>query len=110
MKVTRIKQIELYTTEKGEQPFIQWLESLKDKAGRYRIKERLDRVALGNLGDHKYIRDGVSELRLDFGPGYRIYFGEERETIVLLLCGGDKSTQRKDIKKAITYWKDYLLR
>ncbi len=110
MRLTLIKEIELYTTKMGEQPFGVWLDALKDKMGRYRIKERLDRIALGNMGDCKYLSDGVSELRLDFGPGYRIYFGEEGTKILILLCGGNKSTQKKDIKKAITYWKDYLLR
>ena len=110
MKLTRVIQIELYTTSNEQQPFVEWLESLKDNSGRYRIKERLDRVTLGNFGDHKYIGDGISELRLDFGPGYRIYFGQKGKKIIILLCGGDKSTQKKDIKKAIAYWKDYLLR
>lgn len=110
MRLPRAKQIEIYRTQDGEQPFTEWLDSLKDNLGRYRIKERLDRVALGNLGDHKRISDGISELRLDFGPGYRIYFGEEDGKILLLLCGGDKSTQKKDIKKAISYWQDYLAR
>jgi len=110
MKLTRIKKIELYTTKVGQQPFVEWLESLKDKIGRYRIKERLDRIALGNLGDYKYLSEGVSEFRLDFGPGYRVYFGEEGDKILILLCGGNKSTQKKDIRKAITYWKDYLSR
>jgi len=110
MNLLKVKQLEIYQTLDGQTPFIDWLESLKDKTGRYRIKERLDRVALGNMGDHKYIGDGVSEFRLDFGPGYRIYFAEEAKKIILLLCGGNKSTQKKDIKKAINYWKDYLSR
>jgi putative addiction module killer protein len=104
------RQIEIYRTKDGVKPFQEWLESLRDNAGRYRIKERLDRVALGNLGDHKFIDGGVLELRLDFGPGYRIYFGEIGKKIILLLSGGDKSTQKKDIKKAIGYWHDYLAR
>jgi putative addiction module killer protein len=81
---------------------------LEDKILRYRIKERLDRVALGNLGDYKFISNGVYELRLAFGSGYRIYYGSEESTVILLLCGGDKSTQKKDIKKAITYLENYL--
>lgn len=104
------RQIEIYRTKNGVKPFQEWLESLRDSAGRYRIKERLDRVALGNLGDYKSIDSGILELRLDFGPGYRIYFGEVGKKIVLLLSGGDKSTQKKDIKKAIGYWNDYLSR
>ncbi len=110
MKVVTLKKIEIYVDENGRKPFIEWLDSLKDKMGRYRIKERLDRIALGNFGDCKSISGGISELRCNFGPGYRVYFGEDDKKIVLLLCGGDKSTQEKDIKKATNYWKDYLLR
>jgi putative addiction module killer protein len=62
------------------------------------------------MGDNKYLGDGIAEFRLDFGSGYRVYFAEEGKTIVFLLCGGDKSTQKKDIKKAIGYWKDYQSR
>lgn len=62
---------------------------------------------MGNLGDHHSVGEGVSELRFSFGPGYRIYYGIEDKKIILLLCGGDKSTQKRDIKKAIQYWKDY---
>ena len=107
MKITKTKQLEIYVTPEGDKPFIDWLELLKDKQGRYRIKERLDRVALGNLGDHKHIKDNLYELRLDFGPGYRVYFGCEGDRLILLLAGGDKSTQKKDIKKALVYWKTY---
>lgn len=103
------KKIEIYTRN-GKKPFTDWLESLKDKTIRYRIKERLDRIALGNMGDCKPIKHGVSELRFNFGSGYRVYYGEENNMIVILLCGGDKSTQEKDIKKALTYWEDYLAR
>lgn len=110
MKLVMARQIEIYRTKRGTQPFQEWLESLKDNAGRYRIKERLDRVALGNLGDCKPLGGGISEFRLDFGSGYRIYFGEIGKKIILLLSGGDKSTQKKDIKRAIDYWNDYLSR
>ncbi len=102
--------IEIYTTQAGDAPFLKWLESFKDRTIRYRIKERLDRMTLGNFGDYKPISDGVSELRLAFGAGYRIYFSQLKEKVVLLLYGGDKSTQKKDIKKAIVYWNDYLMR
>lgn len=103
------KQINIYVTRDGKKPFIKWLESL-DNTVRYRIKERLDRVALGNMGDHKSVGKEVFELRINFGAGYRIYYGTENDEIVLLLSGGDKSTQKKDIKKAISYWQDYLTR
>lgn len=108
MKITQKIDIQVYTSRNGGSPFITWLEALKDKTVRYRIKERLDRVALGNLGDYKIIAEGLAELRFNFGAGYRIYFGRCEEKIILLLCGGDKHTQTKDIKKAKEYWKDYL--
>ena len=103
------KIVEIYVTSSDKKPFIEWLESLDDKI-RYRVKERLDRVLLGNLGDNKFIKNGVFELRLDFGSGYRIYFGNEKKFFIVLRCGGNKSTQNKDIKKALEYWKDYLSR
>ena len=102
------KQLKIYVTKDGKKPFLEWLESLKDKNTRYRTKERLDRVSLGNLGDHKFISNGVYELRLAFGSGYRIYYGSEDSAVILLLCGGDKSTQKKDVKNAIAYLKDYF--
>ena len=110
MKVVIEREIRIYATKDNQTPFLDWLESIKDKKLRYRIKERMDRIALGNLGDHKYLIEGVFEFRLDFGSGYRIYFGEEQKKIILLLCAGDKSTQKKDICKAVSYWKDYLSR
>lgn len=110
MKVTQQKQLEIYETIDGKKPFIEWLDSVKDKSVRYRIKERLDRISLGNLGDHKVVRDGVSELRFTFGAGYRVYYAEENNKIILLLCGGDKSSQKQDIKEAVAYWQDYLSR
>ncbi len=110
MDIIKKRHIEIYCATNGKKPFITWLESLKDKKFRYRVKERLDRIALGNMGDCKSIKQGVSELRFDFGPGYRVYFGEENQKIIILLCAGDKSTQDKDIKKALKYWEDYLSR
>ena len=102
--------IEIYVDANNGIPFVDWLENLKDQRGRYRIKERLDRVALGNLGHYKSVGDGVYELKMAFGPGYRVYYGKDGNNLILLLCGGDKSTQSKDIKKAKAYWRDYLLR
>ena len=104
------KELNIYVTRDGKRPFIDWLESLKDKTMRYRIKERLDRIALGNMGDHKSVGDGVMEIRFKFSSGYRIYYGKEGEKIILLLCGGDKSSQTKDIKRAHLFWEDYLKR
>lgn len=107
MKIALKKQIEIYVEKNGQSPFIKWLEAL-DPPTRFRVKERLDRIALGNLGDYKQINKDVFELRLAFGAGYRIYFYQEGKKIILLLSGGNKSSQKKDIKKAIDYLNDYL--
>jgi putative addiction module killer protein len=80
--------------------FDQWFSNLRDINGKARILARLKRVELGNLGDHKAVGNGVSELKVDCGPGYRIYFAKKDKVIILLLNGGDKSTQAKDIKIA----------
>ena len=80
--------------------FHEWIEKLKDKSGRLRILNRIDRLANGNPGDVKPVGHGVSELRLTYGPGYRVYYLQDAETLILLLCGGDKSSQQKDIEKA----------
>jgi putative addiction module killer protein len=80
--------------------FDQWLTKLKDKAGRLRILKRIDRLVNGNPGDVKLVGSGVSELRLDVGPGYRVYYLRDGDVLILLLCGGEKSTQQNDIDKA----------
>lgn len=80
--------------------FEAWMKALKDIRARARIYARLDRVANGNFGDVKPVGSGISELRIAYGPGYRLYIAQRGATIVLLLCGGDKSTQRKDIQRA----------
>ena len=80
--------------------FDEWLTKLKDRAGRLRILKRIDRLANGNPGDVKPVGNGVSELRLDVGPGYRVYYAQHGDVLILLLCGGDKSSQQKDIGKA----------
>lgn len=79
--------------------FDEWLTKLKDRAGRLRILKRIDRLANGNPGDVKPVGNGVSELRLDVGPGYRVYYAQGSGVLILLLCGGDKSSQQKDIDK-----------
>lgn len=81
-----------------------------DRAARARVQTRLARVAVGNLGDFKPVGDGVLEMRIDWGPGYRIYFSRDGEVVVLLLCGGDKRTQQKDIERAKSYLNDYEAR
>lgn len=81
--------------------FDDWFDALKDKVGKAKIKARIDRAELGNFGDSKPVGNGVSEMRIHFGPGYRVYFFQRGLEIVILLAGGDKSTQSKDIKTAL---------
>ena len=87
--------------------FDKWLRKLKDRVGRLRIVERLDRLASGNPGDVKQVGHGVWELRLMFGPGYRIYYLHDGPRVILLLCGGDKATQQRDIERAHQLADDY---
>ena len=93
----------LVSNEKKYQLFL--LNSL-DKISKIRVLKRISRLEIGNLGDYKMIEAGLYELRFFFGSGYRVYFGMLGDAVVLLLCGGDKSHQADDIKKAITYWKE----
>ncbi|MEG4490061.1 type II toxin-antitoxin system RelE/ParE family toxin [Microcoleus sp. D3_18_C4] len=101
------REIRRYTTAEGTAPFAEWLDALRDRNVRVRIKSRLDRVEQGNLGDFKSVGQGVFELRINYGPGYRLYFGQVGLTIVVILIAGDKSTQEQDIRQAIEYWTDY---
>jgi putative addiction module killer protein len=78
-----------------------WINSLRDRAGRARIQVRVDRLVHGNPGQHRVLTDGVCELKIDFGPGYRVYYTERGGETIVLLAGGDKSTQSQDIKTAI---------
>ena len=89
--------IEIRQTE----AYFQWFDSLRDRQARARINARIRRLSLGNFGDVKPIGEGVSELRIDFGPGYRVYFVQRGQTLVVLLASGDKRTQDRDIKKAL---------
>ena len=98
-----------YETADGKCPILDWLDAL-DRTVRARIEARLKRIALGNFGDVKPVGEGVNELRSDFGAGYRVYFGQHNGNIVVLLCGGDKSSQSKDIELAKQYWADFKRR
>lgn len=88
----RVEQTEVYR---------KWINALKDRTGRARIQVRVDRLVHGNPGSHRDLTDGVSELKIDFGPGYRVYYTQRGDRLLLLLVGGDKSTQQKDIERAI---------
>ncbi len=102
------KQVIFYQDESGNEPFTDWINNFRDRLTRRRILQRIFRLQSGNYGDYKSLKDGVFELRLTFGAGYRVYFGEDGDKIVVLLCGGDKSTQQQDIKTAKVYWRRYL--
>lgn len=102
--------IRIYTDAIGRAPFEDWLNALKDVQGRARIRARLARLQAGNFGDCKPLRDGVQELRIDHGPGYRVYLSRQGSVLVLLLCGSDKSEQNKSIKQALAYLTDWKKR
>ncbi len=102
--------IAYYLTETGGKPFKDWLDNLKDITARQKVRIRLDRVRLGNLINNRSVGEGVYELKIDFGPGYRMYYALEKKTVILLLLGGDKKTQRTDIVFAKQYWKDHKRR
>ena len=108
MVIVRVREIILLQTINGKVPFETWFESLKDRALQNAIDARLSRIADGNFGDHKSVGFGVFEIRIDKGPGLRIYYGLEGEVLVVIIGGGDKSTQKTDIKKCHILWEDYL--
>ena len=101
------KEVVVFRAKDGRVPFEEWLDDLNDKKAMARVLARLARVRQGNLGDCKSVGEGVSELRVDYGPGYRVYFGQKRQTLVVLLCGGDKRTQDRDIRLAKQYWREF---
>lgn len=100
-------EVEIYLAPNGKAPFSVWLSKLRDAQGRAVIKARINRLRVGNFGDCKPIGGGMSELRIDFGPGYRVYFGQAGKAVIVLLCGGDKGSQPADIRKAKAYWAEY---
>jgi len=103
-------EIHHYLTKSGKNTFEEWFDSLRDEMAEARIAARIARLAAGNFGDCKHLKDGVWELRIDWGPGYRIYYTMIGRTCVLLLCGGDKRRQSADIRLAVEYWNDYKRR
>ncbi len=104
------QQIRVYQVRDGKRPFSEWLNKLRDRRAQQRIDARLARVELGNFGDAKSVGDGVLELRIDYGPGYRVYFGRDGNALVVLLLGGEKSSQARDIATAKDFWADYKAR
>jgi len=105
---SRYRRIVAYVANDGSAPFAEWLRTLKDRKARNNIRVRIARLRLGNLGDYKSVGHGVLELRVDIGPGYRVYIGQDGSRFILLLYGGTKRTQAVDIKKAQEYWADYI--
>jgi putative addiction module killer protein len=103
-------ELEYFVSDSGKAPFKQWLDDLRDISARARIRVRLDRLRLGNIGDSRSVGDGIFELRVYYGPGYRIYFGHEGKRIILLLLGGDKTTQERDVVQAKKFLDDYKRR
>lgn len=103
---SQAKQIEIYRTRTGKSPFKNWFLGLKDSKTQARIQARINRLKLGNFGDCRNVGEGVFELRIHFVPGYRVYFGQVG-SIVILLDGGDKNAQSRDIKEAQKHWKEY---
>ena len=100
-------EIRRYRTAEDREPFSEWLSGLRDRQAQARVLIRLERLELGNVGDCKFVGGGVSELRIDWGPGYRVYFGRDGQAVIVLICGGDKRKQDADIKKAVELWQEY---
>ena len=104
-----VPRVQIYATPNGRTPFTEWLEALKDQRGRDTIKVRVRRISAGNFGDSKSLGGGLYELRVDFGPGYRVYFGKEDEDVILL-WGRKKQHQAKDISRGRIYWAEHQSR
>ena len=103
-------EIRQYQTADRHIPFADWLTALRDPRANQAIAARIARMQSGNRGDWKALGAGVFELRIDTGPGYRVYCGQDGEMLILLLCAGDKRSQSKDIQRARDYWNDYKIR
>jgi putative addiction module killer protein len=103
-------EIREYVSRNGKKPFFDWLKKLRDPQATERILLQIDRLESGNTGQCKSLGEGLHELRIHYGPGYRVYFGNTGKHIILLLCGGNKASQQHDIKRARKYWKDYRRR
>ena len=103
-------EIRHYVTEDGKDVFLDWLRRVRDPIAKVQIVKRVNRVEQGNFGDHKFCRDGVWELRVDVGAGYRVYYAQAGSQVVLLLAGGDKRSQDADIERAVRHWRDWQRR
>jgi putative addiction module killer protein len=103
-------QIIHYLTADDRDLYQDWVDGVRDMRARVAIQRRVDRLARGSFGDHRFCREGVWELRIDVGAGYRVYYAQAGQTLVLLLCGGDKRFQDADIDRAVECWQDYQRR
>ncbi len=103
-------EIRHYLIPDEKDVYLDWLKQVRDNVAKTAVVRRVNRIGQGNFGDHKFCRDGVWELCIDVGAGYRVYYAIAGQLIVLLLCGGDKRTQNKDIERACTYWQDWQRR
>ena len=104
----RPREILTYITPSGRDSYQQWYTRIKDQKAQIAISNRITRLRIGNFGDFKRLSSGLYELRIDYGPGYRVYFGLFQNDTVILLCGGTKGTQQRDINRAQNYWNDFL--
>ncbi len=104
-----MNELVIYVTEDGKAPFADWFDKL-DTVAALKVRTALARIETGNLGDVKPVGQGVSERRITFGPGYRVYFGQDGDKLVILLCGGTKKRQSRDIDQAKAFWGDYKSR
>lgn len=103
-------EIEHYITADGVDVFSDWIDGLRDQKAVTKVLTRIDRLALGNFGNYRALDGGVFELRIDWGPGYRVYYARVGKVLLLLLCGGDKKSQQQDIDNAKTYLQDHQAR
>lgn len=111
MRLTgKARSAEPYKKADGKKPFEIWLESLKDHLAKARVVVRIERAKAGLFSEYRDLKDGLFELKDDFGPGYRVYFGVHRDRIIILLAGGNKNSQGRDISRAREYWTDFLNR
>ena len=103
-------EIRHYLTPEQRDVYLEWQRKLRDTRARIAIDRRINRIELGNFGDHRFCRDGVWELRIDVGVGYRVYYAMAGNSVILLLCAGDKRTQQSDIDRACEHWQDWQRR
>jgi putative addiction module killer protein len=105
-----VYEVRHFLTREGKDVYLEWHCKIRDTKARIAVDRRINRIELGNFGDHKFCRDGVWELRIDVGQGYRVYYAISGNQVILLLCGGDKRMQGRDIDRACEYWQDWQRR